>query len=56
MPDAAPLLALQHDPQPMIDAIVELVKARKPRYRTMLPEDAVLEAKASQAMGWTQKA
>lgn len=56
MPDAAPLMALQHDPQPMIDAIVELVRARKPLYRTMLPEDAVLEAKASQALGWTQKA
>ena len=56
MPDAAPLMALQHDPQPMIDAIVELAKARKPTYRTMLPDDAVLEAKASQALGWTQKA
>jgi hypothetical protein len=56
MPDAAPLMALQHDPQPMIDAIVDVVRARRPRYRTMLPEDAVLEAKASQALGWTQKA
>ena len=56
MPDAAPLMALQHDPQPMIDAIVDVVRARRPRYRTMLPDDAVLEAKASQALGWTQKA
>lgn len=56
MPDAAPLMALQHDPQPMIDAIVEMVRARKPQYRTMLPDDAVLEAKTSQARGWTQKA
>lgn len=56
MPDAAPLMALQHDPQPMIDAIVEMVRAKKPAYRTMLPEDAVLEAKAAQALGWTQKA
>jgi len=56
MPDAAPLMALQHDPQPMIDAIVAMVRSRKPEYRTMLPEDAVLEAKASQHLGWTQKA
>jgi len=56
MPDAAPLMALQHDPQPMIDAIVAVVRDRKPSYRTMLPEDAVLEARASQALGWTQKA
>jgi hypothetical protein len=49
-------MALQHDPQPMIDAIVDVVRARRPRYRTMLPDDAVLEAKASQALGWTQKA
>ncbi|MEP6843449.1 MAG: SDR family oxidoreductase [Pseudolysinimonas sp.] len=56
MPDAAPLMALQHDPQPMIEAIVAMVRDRKSQYRTMLPEDAVLEAKASQALGWTQKA
>lgn len=56
MPDAAPLMALQHDPQPMIDAIVAMVRERKPAYRTMLPQDAVLEAKASQARGWDQKA
>ena len=56
MPDAAPLLALQHDPKPMIEAIVEMVRDRKSQYRTMLPEDAVIEARASQALGWTQKA
>ena len=56
MPDAAPLMALQHDPQPMIDAIVDMVRDRRSPYRTMLPEDAVLEAKAAQALGWTQKA
>lgn len=55
MPDAAPLLKLQHDPQPMIDAIVAMIPDRKGAYRTMLPEDAVLEAKASQALGWSQK-
>ena len=56
MPDAAPLMALQHDPEPMIEAIIELVRARHSQYRTMLPTDAVVEAKASQALGWTQKA
>jgi short-subunit dehydrogenase len=56
VPNAALLMALQHDPQPMIDAIVEMVRDRRGTYRTMLPEDAVLEAKASQALGWSQKA
>jgi short-subunit dehydrogenase len=56
MPDAAPVMALQHDPQPMIDAIVDMVSARHGSYRTMLPADAVLEAQASQRLGWTQKA
>lgn len=56
MPPAAPLLALQHDPQPMIDAMIEAIPDRKGRYRTMLPEDAVVETKAAQALGWTQGA
>ncbi len=56
MPDAAPLMALQHDPQPMIDAMVEMIPDRRSAYRTMLPEDAVVETKLSQQLGWTQKA
>jgi short-subunit dehydrogenase len=56
MPNPAPLMKLQHDPQPMIDAMVEMIQDRKAAYRTMLPEDAVAEAKLSQQLGWTQKA
>ena len=56
MPPAGPILALQHDPQPMIDAMVESIPEAKGPYRTMLPEDAVLEARAAQQLGWTQKA
>ena len=56
MPPAGPLLALQHDPQAMIDAMVESIPDRKGSYRTMLPEDAVVETKAAQALGWTQHA
>ncbi|MEP6480138.1 MAG: SDR family oxidoreductase [Rhodoglobus sp.] len=56
MPPAGPLLALQHDPQPMIDAMVEAIPDRKGAYRTMGPEDAVVETKITQELGWTQKA
>lgn len=56
MPPMAPLLATQHDPQPMIDAMVETIPDRKGAYRTMLPDDAVVEAKAAQELAWTQKA
>lgn len=56
MPPAGPLLALQHDPQIMIDAMVETIPDKRGIYRTMAPEDAVVEAKAAQALGWTQKA
>jgi len=56
MPPAKPLLALQHDPQPLIDAMVETIPDRKGPYRLMMPEDAVVETKAAQALGWTQKA
>jgi short-subunit dehydrogenase len=56
MPPAKPLLALQHDPQPMIDAMIETIPDRKGPYRLMMPEDAVVETKAAQALGWTQKA
>lgn len=55
-PPAGPVLALQHDPQLMIDAMVETIPDRKGAYRTMVPEDAVIETKATQALGWTQKA
>ena len=56
MPPAKPLLALQHDPQPLIDAMVETIPDRKGPYRLMMPEDAVVETKAAQAVGWSQKA
>lgn len=56
MPPAGPLLALQHDPQPMIDAMVETIPDRKGAYRTMMPEDAVVETKLAQQLGWTQNA
>jgi len=57
-PDSAAklLLAAEHDPQPMIDAMVEAIPDPKSVYRLMLPEDAVVEAKAVQALGWTQRA
>jgi hypothetical protein len=53
MPPAGPVLALQHDPQPMIDEMVRVIPDRKSRYRTMMPADAVAEAKAAQQLGWT---
>jgi short-subunit dehydrogenase len=56
MPPAGPLLALQHDPQPMIDAMVEMIPDRRGAYRTMVPGDAVVETKIAQELGWTQKA
>lgn len=56
MPPAGPLLALQHDPQIMIDAMIESIPDKRGSYRTMAPEDAVVETKAAQALGWTQKA
>jgi len=55
MPSAAAMLALEHDPQPMIDAMVASILDRRGAYRTMLPADAVVETKAAQALGWTQK-
>jgi hypothetical protein len=36
----------------MVDAIPD----RKSVYRLMLPEDAVVEAKAAQELAWTQRA
>jgi len=56
MPPAGPLLAIEHDPQVMIDAMVKSIPDKKGAYRTMEPEDAVVETKATQALGWTQKA
>jgi short-subunit dehydrogenase len=53
MPPAGPVLAAQHDPQPMIDEMVRVIPDRKSPYRTMLPADAVAEAKAAQELGWT---
>ena len=55
MPPAGPLLALQHDPQPMIDAMIEVIPDRKSRYRTMLPEDAVVETRLAQELAWTNR-
>jgi len=55
MPPAQPLLALQHDPQPMIDAMIEVIPDRRSRYRTMLPEDAVVETKLAQELAWTNR-
>jgi short-subunit dehydrogenase len=53
MPPAAPIFALQHDPQSMIDAMIEVIPDGKSRYRTMEPEDAVVETKAAQELAWT---
>ena len=56
MPPAAPMLALQHDPQQIIDAMVETIPAAKGPYRLMMPEDAVVETKAAQELAWSLKA
>jgi hypothetical protein len=56
MPPAGPILALQHDPQSMIDAMIEVIPDRGSAYRTMLPEDAVVETKLAQKLAWTNKA
>jgi len=53
MPPTAPLFALQHDPQSMIDAMIEVIPDGRSRYRTMAPEDAVVETKAAQELAWT---
>jgi short-subunit dehydrogenase len=55
MPPAQPFLAIQHDPQPMIDAMIEAIPDRHSRYRTMLPEDAVVETKLAQELAWTNR-
>ncbi len=56
MPPAGPLLALQHDPQPMIDAMVKTIPDPKGPYRLMMPQDAVIETKAAQELAWVLKA
>jgi NAD(P)-dependent dehydrogenase (short-subunit alcohol dehydrogenase family) len=56
MPPMGPVLATQHDPQPMIDEMVRVIPDRRSRYRTMMPEDAVAEAKKAQELGWTADA
>jgi NAD(P)-dependent dehydrogenase (short-subunit alcohol dehydrogenase family) len=53
MPPMGLVLATQHDPQPMIDEMVRVIPDRSSRYRTMMPEDAVAEAKKAQELGWT---
>jgi short-subunit dehydrogenase len=56
MPPAGPALAVQKDPQPMIDAMIEAIPDDKSAYRTMLPEEAVVETKLAQELGWKTKA
>lgn len=53
MPPMGPVLATQHDPRPMIDEMVRVIPDRRSRYRTMLPGDAVRQAKTAQELGWT---
>jgi NAD(P)-dependent dehydrogenase (short-subunit alcohol dehydrogenase family) len=56
MPPAGLVLALQKDPQPMIDAMIEAIPDAKSAYRTMLPEEAIVETKLAQELGWKTKA
>ena len=56
MPPAGLVLKLQKDPQPMIDAMVETIPDPKGAYRTMLPEEAIVETKLAQELGWKTKA
>ena len=56
MPPAGPVMALQHDPQPMIDAMIDAIPDKNSLYRTMLPEDAVVQTKLAQELAWTNKA
>lgn len=56
MPPTGPVMLLQHDPQPMIEAMIDVIPDRNSAYRTMLPEDAVVETKLAQQLAWTNKA
>lgn len=53
MPPAGPVLAAQHDPQPMIDAMIEVIPDGRSRYRTMVPDDAVAQTRLAQQLAWT---
>ena len=55
-PVAKVALKLEHDPQPIIDAMIDAIPDRRSSYRLIMPKDAVLAGKAAQALGWTQKA
>jgi short-subunit dehydrogenase len=52
VPDMSGMLNSQYDPQEMIDAMVEVIPAKKHLYRTMRPEQTVGEIKATQAEQW----
>lgn len=56
MPDFGPSLVGQHDPQEMIDAMVEVIPAENHLYRTMRPLATIEDAKAWQHTEWTQSA
>ena len=56
MPPAGLVLKAQKDPQPMIDAMIEAIPDQKSAYRTMLPEEAIVETKLAQELGWKTKA
>jgi short-subunit dehydrogenase len=53
VPDQGPMLAAQYDPQDMIDAMIEIIPAKKHLYRTMRPLETIDEIKAAQADQWT---
>lgn len=40
-------------PQPMIDAMIEVIPDGRSLYRTMAPEDAVIETKLAQKGAWS---
>ncbi|MDN6459546.1 MAG: SDR family oxidoreductase [Bifidobacterium crudilactis] len=56
MPDFAPTLTDQADPQEMVDAMVETIISDDPDYRTMRPLETIDVAKQWQETEWTQKA
>jgi len=57
-PDTAAkvLLKGEHDPQSLIDAMIDSIPDFRSDYRVMVPPDAVLTAKATQKRAWSQKA
>jgi len=56
MPDFSDSLVGQADPQEMIDAMVEVIPAKKHLYRTMRPLATIDAAKQWQETEWTQDA